>query len=297
MPDLLSRSTDIAGVPFQVTDLPTAVAWTLFRASRPEQGGVAVRLANAFCVTLANQRPDYLELLRTRGVNLPDGAPVAWAMRRAGEQDAGRVRGPSFFQETLDSSQGTGIRHYFFGTDSAVLDVLVERVHELYPGAIVVGASAPDFRDDPSELAAQLPASVTRDMVDIVWVGLGSPKQDFVADAIAAERGVVTAGVGAAFDFLAGSVREAPKFVQRSGFEWLFRLVSEPRRLWRRYLIGNVQFLRVVLPALHQARTRALAQALDQELDADGLPATQPIMIIPTGDKLSRVNPVLHKVR
>jgi N-acetylglucosaminyldiphosphoundecaprenol N-acetyl-beta-D-mannosaminyltransferase len=278
MPVSPSRSVDIAGVPFQITALDSAVDWMVARASEPARIGIAVRLANAFCVTMAHRRPDYLQLLRSRGFNFPDGAPVAWAMRRAGAPDAGRVRGPSFFTETLRRSQGTGIRHYFFGTDASVLEELVVRVRASYPGAIVVGASAPDVQEDPVALAAQLPASITRESVDIVWVGLGTPKQDFVADAIAAERGVITAGVGAAFDFLAGSVREAPRFMQNSGLEWLFRLVSEPRRLWRRYLIGNVQFLRVVLPALRAAkRGRDLG---------DRLPETQPIAL-PTPEQVA----------
>ncbi len=278
MPILPSSSTDIAGVPFQITTLDDAVDWMLARAVEPRSAGVAVRLANAFCVTTAAHRPDYLRLLRAGGVNFPDGAPVAWAMRRAGALAAGRVRGPSFFTETLSRSQDTGIRHYFFGTDESVLEELIAQVRTLYPGAVVVGSSAPDVQEDPTALAAQLPASVTRDSVDIVWVGLGTPKQDFVADAIAAERGVITAGVGAAFDFVAGSVREAPRFMQNSGLEWLFRLMSEPRRLWRRYLIGNVQFLRVVLPALRAAkRSRDLG---------DGLPETQPI-VLPTPEQIT----------
>jgi N-acetylglucosaminyldiphosphoundecaprenol N-acetyl-beta-D-mannosaminyltransferase len=283
MPDFPSSSVDIAGVPFQVSDLHGAVDWALARAARRDVPGIAVRLANSFCVTIANQRSDYLALLRHRGVNFPDGAPVAWAMRRAGRRHAGRVRGPSFFTEALDRSQGTGLRHYFFGTDEAVLDELIRQVHARYPGAIVVGASAPDFRDDPMELVAQLPPTITKQAVDIVWVGLGSPKQDFVADAIAAQRGVLTAGVGAAFDFIAGSVREAPRFVQNSGLEWLFRLLSEPRRLWRRYLIGNVQFLRVALPALRAAKRHA-------EI-GDSLPDTQPITL-PTPTQLGKQ---LHK--
>lgn len=285
MPVSSSPSVDIAGVPFQVSDLDSAVDWAIHRAGRTGVDGIAVRLANAFCVTMANERSDYLALLRHSGINFPDGAPVAWAMRRAGEQHAGRVRGPSFFTETLERSQGTGLRHYFFGTDEAVLDELIRQVHDRYPGAIVVGATAPDFRSDPMELVAQLPATIDKDTVDIVWVGLGSPKQDFVAEAIAAERGVLTAGVGAAFDFVAGSVREAPKFVQNSGLEWLFRLVSEPRRLWRRYLIGNIQFLKVVLPALRRAR--------DEEEQGDGLADTQPITVIPSQLPLAKAQ--LHK--
>jgi N-acetylglucosaminyldiphosphoundecaprenol N-acetyl-beta-D-mannosaminyltransferase len=279
MPDTASLTVDVAGVPFEVSHLRDAVDRTIRFASQHGTEGVAVRLANAFCVTLANERPDYLHLLRTRGINFPDGAPVAWAMRQEGAATAGRVRGPSFFTETLDRSQGTGIRHYFFGTDKAVLEDLVAHVRAEYPEAIVVGASAPDFRDDPAELAAQLPATITKDTVDIVWVGLGTPKQDFVADVIATERGVLTAGVGAAFDFLAGSVREAPKFIQDSGLEWLFRLVSEPRRLWRRYLIGNAKFLRVVLPAIRRNRRALAAQA------------TRPLRTTDTGSI-----PVLHKV-
>ena len=265
MPESAHPTVDIGGVPFQVSDLRDAVDRTIGFASRHGTDGVAVRLANAYCVTMANDRPDYLDLLRSRGINFPDGAPVAWAMRRSGAEDSGRVRGPSFFTETLDRSQGTGIRHYFFGTDASVLDELIARVRVEYPEAVVVGASAPDFRSDPAELAAQLPSTITKETVDIVWVGLGSPKQDFVADLIAAERGVLTAGVGAAFDFVAGSVREAPKLVQDSGLEWLFRFASEPRRLWRRYLIGNVKFLRVVLPGLRANRRAAAAEPAPAE--------------------------------
>lgn len=285
MPEFSSPTADIAGVPFQITDLQSAVTWAVQHASEHGDDGIAVRLANAFCVTMANDRPDYMQLLATRGVNLPDGAPVAWAMRRVGASTAGRVRGPSFFTETLDRSQGTGIRHYFFGTDEAVLDELIAQVHELYPEAIVVGASAPDFRSDPAELAAQLPSTITKETADIVWVGLGSPKQDFVADIIAAERGVMTAGVGAAFDFVAGSVKEAPKFVQNSGMEWLFRFVSEPRRLWRRYLIGNVKFLRIVLPATRRSRRADLIRSTPLQGEPQTVMVsmdTQPMTIIPT---------------
>ncbi len=257
---MLSSAQPVAPVgriPFRVTRLDDAVSSTITAAIDPTSPGEALRFANAYSVASARRDAGYAALLRSGGINLPDGAPVAWALRRCGNGAARRVRGPSFFDETIRRGTEVGLRHYFFGTNDDVLALLVERLKKDVPGVTIVGTFAPDYRSDPDELAGQLPAEVTRATVDIVWVGLGSPKQDFVVARIVADRGVTAAGVGAAFDFAAGTVPQAPRLVQRAGLEWMFRLVSEPRRLWRRYLIGNTVFLGILMRQLLIRRSPA----------------------------------------
>lgn len=248
---------EVAGVPFAVADLPSATAWMVRRAAERRGDGVAVRLANAYCVALASQDRSYHDLLCGPGITFPDGLPVVWSMKGAGSrgaEPAGRVRGPSFFVEVLDEGRAAGVRHFFLGTTQETLDLLVQQATERFPGLQVAGTYAPPFSPDTRSWAPEAAAAAKGSGADLVWVALGTPKQDAVSVHLAELTGLPCAGVGAAFDFVAGSVPEAPKWVQDSGTEWLFRLVSEPKRLWRRYLFGNAQFLLAAGRGLSAAR-------------------------------------------
>lgn len=242
--------TSVAGIPFAVTDLETAARLTVDRvldnrlAPRPS----AIRLANAYCVALAQDDPAYREVLAGAGVNFPDGAPVAWFMRRRPESpDAGRVRGPSYFLRTIEHGIESGVRHYFLGATEHTLTRMTANLTARFPGIQIAGTHAPPFAPAHELLSADLVNDVRRSEADIVWVGLGTPKQDFVALRLTDLAQVPCAGVGAAFDFVAGTVKEAPGWIQSSGMEWAYRLAAEPRRLWRRYLVGNVRFLGAAL--------------------------------------------------
>jgi N-acetylglucosaminyldiphosphoundecaprenol N-acetyl-beta-D-mannosaminyltransferase len=167
----------------------------------------------------------------------PDGMPLVWALKRAGHRDAGRVYGPDLMLELFARSERSGWRHYLYGSTPAVLDRLEARLRERFPDARIVGRHAPPFRPaTEAERAAEI-AAIDASGADIVWVGLGTPKQELW---MAATRPLLAApmmiGVGAAFDFHAGLKPQAPARLQRAGLEWVFRLASEPRRLWRRYL-------------------------------------------------------------
>ncbi|MDF0530640.1 WecB/TagA/CpsF family glycosyltransferase [Tsukamurella sp. 8F] len=206
--------------------------------------GTPVRLSNAYCVALANQDPEYRAVLAGPGWNFPDGAPVAYFMRRQNRKSPSeRVRGPSLFAAVLDRGRSAGLRHFMLGATQDTLDRLVESIGNRYPGAEVAGTYSPPFGPLDESFYTESIARIEESGADVVWVGLGTPKQDFAAAELARRVPLPFLGVGAAFDFVAGVVPEAPLWVQRSGFEWLYRLVSEPRRLWRRYLIGNTQFL------------------------------------------------------
>jgi N-acetylglucosaminyldiphosphoundecaprenol N-acetyl-beta-D-mannosaminyltransferase len=243
------ESVLIGGLPFEVTDMDTAVRDVITIATESSHQSLVVRLSNAYCVALASQDQEYRQLFDGPGLTLPDGAPVAWAMRNRARhpQKAGRVRGPSFFVEVLDHGRSSGLRHFMLGATDETLTKLVDETTTRYPGVNIVDAYAPPFGPVEETVNEECVERIARAKPDIVWIGLGTPKQDFAAAALAERLPGVFVGVGAAFDFVAGSVREAPKWVQNSGFEWAYRLMSEPKRLWRRYLFGNARFILAVV--------------------------------------------------
>ncbi|UEL27784.1 WecB/TagA/CpsF family glycosyltransferase [Pseudarthrobacter sp. L1SW] len=246
----------VGGVPFAVTTLDEAALSTLAMASgkiKPQ----CIRLANAYSVVLANSDPAYSDLLMRTGRNYPDGAPIVSCMKWfAGYTHAGRVRGPSFFRRTIEFGLPQNTRHFFLGTTADTLRKLEERLREQYPSIQIAGSYAPSFSPLNSTLIAECVQALGNKDIDIVWVGLGTPKQDFIAREIVASLGIPAAGVGAAFDFAAGTVREAPSWVQRIGAEWFFRLLSDPKRLWKRYFFGNTEFVWVISRTVVSAMVR-----------------------------------------
>lgn len=234
----------VGGVPFQVTTLQEAVDWVIALVSR-DHNGVCCRFLNAWNVALAHSEPEYRELLARRGVNFPDGKPVSWilAMRGGLHQRDIPVRGPSLFTEVMRQGVDAHVRHFLLGGSSELLERLKHVLSHRYRGIQIAGTYAPPFAPLTDEYLDECIRRIRPCKPDLVWIGLGTPKQDYASDAIGAALGVPVLGVGAAFDFVAGTKREAPVWIRNYGFEWLFRLISEPRRLWRRYLLGNLRFL------------------------------------------------------
>jgi N-acetylglucosaminyldiphosphoundecaprenol N-acetyl-beta-D-mannosaminyltransferase len=205
-----------------------------------------VHLCNAYTLALADKRPEYREMLRGSALNLPDGMSVMWANRllhRSQIAPQERVRGTDLFLNVVSAGGERQLRHYFLGSTPDVLESLSGNLRERWPATQIVGVESPPFRElTDSEREGQI-QRLTDSRAQIVWVGLGTPKQDFETFRLARRIPLVFVAVGAAFDFVAGNKREAPKWMQRAGLEWLHRLISEPRRLWRRYLFGNARFL------------------------------------------------------
>jgi N-acetylglucosaminyldiphosphoundecaprenol N-acetyl-beta-D-mannosaminyltransferase len=189
------------------------------------------------------QRDPALKAIHNRaGMVLPDGMPLAWWARRAGGPIADRVCGPEFFPHIVETLPHRA--HFFYGATEATLDQLCQQVRLRSPGARIVGAYAPPFRPLTPQEDADVIRRINDSGADIVWVGLSTPKQErWMAEHRQALNAAALIGVGAAFDMEAGNVRRAPKFLRRTGLEWTYRLVLEPRRLWRRYLINNPGFL------------------------------------------------------
>ncbi|WP_082575953.1 WecB/TagA/CpsF family glycosyltransferase [Arthrobacter sp. Soil762] len=205
---------------------------------------VHVHLVNAYTTSLAARDRQYADLFSTGALNLPDGKPLTILSRlRRKTPRLHHVRGPQLFLDVFDVGRQYGIRHFLLGSSPEVLARLQDTLSTRYPGCDIVGIESPPYRplSGPELELQDLRISTTTP--DIVWVGLGTPKQDWEARRLAASIGATTIAVGAAFDFAAGTVKEAPKWVRLIGFEWFFRLCSQPKRLWRRYLIGNFEFL------------------------------------------------------
>jgi N-acetylglucosaminyldiphosphoundecaprenol N-acetyl-beta-D-mannosaminyltransferase len=209
-----------------------------------------VHLCNAYTLALANRDPELHGILGAASLNLPDGQSVVWANRllhRGTALPSSRVYGPDLMLDVFALCQRNGLRHYLLGSTSHVLDALERELRRRFPNALITGRCSPPFRPLTPQETRQQREDIRSAEADIVWVGLGTPKQDRWAAELCAAVPLVAVAVGAAFDFIAGTKPQAPLWMRRSGLEWAFRLVCEPRRLWRRYLFGNARFLGGVL--------------------------------------------------
>ncbi|UYY80862.1 WecB/TagA/CpsF family glycosyltransferase [Arthrobacter sp. YA7-1] len=249
--DILGFSTTkIGSVSFSVARIDEVVESALKNAISGQ--GQNLRFSNAYCVGLADRDELYRRALEAPGQNFADGLPVAWLIRRASGRpeplSAFRVRGPTFFENVIANGCKHGLRHTFVGATSSTLDLLVEWARENYPNSTIAGVYAPPFAPLDGEFIEGICNEIEKQDPQIVWLGLGTPKQDLAAEKLALRFPSLTfASVGAAFDFKAGTASEAPLWIQKSGFEWFYRLIKEPRRLWKRYTIGSFYFLRSVL--------------------------------------------------
>lgn len=259
----VERSRDLptlscASVPIAACSPREAAEEVIRLATADRDTGADVHLCNAYTVALADKDRDFRRLLRRSTLNLPDGRSVVWA-NRALHRDAFvpdvRVYGPDLFLDVVALGRAAGLRHFLLGSTPYVLDRLARELGRRFPGATVVGTSSPPFRNlTESETAEQI-RMLRSSGAQVVWLGLGTPKQDREAARLAAALPAVFCAVGAAFDFVAGTKKQAPAWMQQRGLEWSYRLATEPRRLWRRYLFGNARFLKAVA---RDARARRL---------------------------------------
>jgi N-acetylglucosaminyldiphosphoundecaprenol N-acetyl-beta-D-mannosaminyltransferase len=181
------------------------------------------------------------------GMVTPDGMPLVWLLKLSGHRWADRVCGPELMPLVFAQSQIRGDRHFLYGSSPATLDRLRHQLIAHAPSAQIVGSFSPPYRRLTAEEDATVVSLINDSKADIVWVGLSTPKQEqWMADHRSQLKAPVLIGVGAAFDINAGLVRRAPKFLRRTGFEWSYRLLVEPRRLWRRYLSNNPAFMLLV---------------------------------------------------
>jgi N-acetylglucosaminyldiphosphoundecaprenol N-acetyl-beta-D-mannosaminyltransferase len=198
---------------------------------------------NVYNIMLSMERSDYRAIINSADLVAPDGMPLVWLSWLMGHPHTSRVYGPDLMLGLSEHGLRKEYRHYYYGGAPDVPEKLAQRMEAHFPGIKIVGWYSPPFRSLTIEEDAQVIEQINQAKPDIVWVGLGTPKQD---EWMAAHRDQIDApvviGVGAAFNIHAGLLPQAPRWVRNLGFEWLFRLLTEPRRLWRRYLIYNPLF-------------------------------------------------------
>jgi N-acetylglucosaminyldiphosphoundecaprenol N-acetyl-beta-D-mannosaminyltransferase len=205
---------------------------------------------NYVCITgvhgvMESQRdPRLKQIHNDAGMVTPDGMPMVWINRLRGNGHVSRVYGPDLMLDVCARSIETGWKHFFYGGASGVAERLAMKLQERFPGLRVAGTCCPPFRamtaDEDHAAVEQINASGA----DIVWVGLSTPKQEYwMSEHIGRITAPVIVGVGAAFDFHAGLKSQAPRWMQKCGLEWFYRLCTEPKRLWKRYLINNPLFV------------------------------------------------------
>jgi N-acetylglucosaminyldiphosphoundecaprenol N-acetyl-beta-D-mannosaminyltransferase len=241
-----SRRVNILGVGVSPINMDQAVGEI--------EGWITERRSHYVCITnihgiVESQRDSGLRRIHnSAGLVTPDGMPLVWASHLLGFPHVERVYGPDLVLALCERSAGRGYRHYFFGGAPGVAGQMADCLRQMFPGLTVAGTYAPPFHPLTAEDDERIVRAINRARPDIVWVGLSTPKQErWMAAHIGRVNAAALIGVGAAFDFLSGSKRQAPGWMQRNGLEWFFRVATEPRRLWRRYATNIPAFLGLFL--------------------------------------------------
>ena len=211
--------------------------------------GKAIHFANAYTIALASTDSNYASTINHSDLTCCDGTPVVWAGKwlnpKIHIQGWQRVYGPDVMEGVLQQSTPAH-RHYLLGSTTDTLEKLQTEIRDRFPNAEIVGTDSPPFREPTVQDLTERDQRITDSGANIVWVGLGTPKQDYEVHRLKGSLPVTALAVGAAFDFIAGTLRQAPTWMQKSGTEWVYRWSKEPKRLTRRYLWGNPTFVKLV---------------------------------------------------
>lgn len=240
------QKTNVLGVGISAINIPLALEII--------EGWIKCREPNYVCITgvhgvMESQQDESLRAIHNAaGLVTPDGMPLVWLSHLNGLEHVDRVYGPDLMLALCERSTQKGYRHFLYGGGEGVANLLASKLRERFPNLNVVGTCMPPFRPITEQEDEDITNHINSCKPDIVWVGLSTPKQERW---MAAHSGILDApvliGVGAAFDFHAGLKKQAPHWMQRSGLEWFFRLLTEPRRLWKRYLSNNPRFVGLIL--------------------------------------------------
>ncbi len=247
----------IVGTPLALTDYEGTMDWMDAVVAAREKAYVTA--AAVHLVMVAREDAETRDAVRdAHALAVPDGQPLVWALRALGHKAASRVYGPDLMDRYLARCATNGTRHYLYGgRNQGALVQLVTELRRRHPGLQIVGGYSPPFRTLSDEEERWVVTDINRSNADVLWVGTGQPKQEKWMRAMRPRLDTpILAGVGAAFDFHAGLIPQAPGWMQSTGLEWTYRLAQEPRRLWRRYARYNPRFVGAFARQLAHARRR-----------------------------------------
>jgi N-acetylglucosaminyldiphosphoundecaprenol N-acetyl-beta-D-mannosaminyltransferase len=250
-------SAEVLGIPLAITDYAGVIEWidaTIASGSRGSLSAAAVHL-----VMRAQDEPEVMAAVRSLSLVVPDGQPLVWALHALGHDAATRVYGPDLMAAHCAHAAATGTPIYLYGGRNE--DALVELTVALrtrFPGLVIAGGHVPPFRELSAQEDEEVALAIERSGAQVVWVGIGQPRQElWIARMRERLSAPLLIAVGAAFDFHAGLVPQAPAWMGRHGLEWSYRLAREPRRLWRRYARYNPRFVVAFARQYAASRRRA----------------------------------------
>lgn len=207
-------------------------------------------VSNVHTVVMGAKDENFRNITNDSLMSVSDGVPLLWASKMLTGEKYGRCAGPDIMEDFFANANNDGLRHYFYGSTEKVLELMIEKLSKKYPKLEVAGYYSPPFRDMTSIEIKDVFDKINESKADIIWVGLGAPKQEIWMSKNWSRSKSIMIGVGAAFDFFADTKKRAPLWMQKNGLEWLYRLLSEPNRLFKRYLITNTLFVMYLMKQL-----------------------------------------------
>lgn len=241
------RKFEVGGTAFSCMHMDDAVD-SVIQAGKDDSHCTQFVFANAYSVIISQSNPDFRAVCRRAEYIFPDGFSIVSSVRLLYKTYAERLAGPDVLDVLLGRIAQEGLKVFLFGSTPKCLDLMIHRMRQEYPTLQVVGVNSPPFGAAWTEqYDAAVIKQIQESKASIILVGVSTPKQDIWIDKYKQHLSGAALGIGAAFDFYAGLIPRAPMWVRRLGMEWLLRLLSEPRRLWRRYLLGNAYFVMLVI--------------------------------------------------
>lgn len=235
------KTCNILGVNINVTNMQNTVK--VITENLDDIKGNYICVSNVHTTVMSHEDESYKRIQNNGFMALPDGKPLSIISKRRGFKEAERVTGPDLMEEIFNISEKKGYSHYFYGSTQETLDTLRIKLKEKYPNINIVGMHSPPFRKLTNKEDKEIIENINKTNADFIWVGLGAPKQEIWMHE---HKGKVTGlmlGVGAGFDYHAGKIERAPKWMQNYSLEWLYRLYQDPKRLFRRYMETNFKFI------------------------------------------------------
>lgn len=242
----------VIGIPFTICTFKLALN-TIHHWAK-EKSNKYVCISNVHSIITAQKDADLRHAIFHSDLTTPDGAPVAWALRQLGHHRQRRINGPDLMHLYLSKIRNTEESVFLYGNTTETLDILKNNLEIKYRGLKIAGSISPPFRPLTEDEAQEHIKIINNSMASTVWVSLGCPKQEIWMSKYSPRINAVLIGVGAAFDYHANTIKRSPKFLQKYGLEWLFRLFMEPKRLWRRYLYTNSMFIFKIIPIIISAK-------------------------------------------
>ncbi|MBR2185702.1 MAG: WecB/TagA/CpsF family glycosyltransferase [Lachnospiraceae bacterium] len=237
----LKDRCSVLGVDFTVTSLTEAVSYIKENVKRLK--GQYICFGNVHTTVMAHEDVEYREIQNRAAFVMPDGMPIVKAQKKKGYKEACRVAGPDFMGKTFRAAMDGKLSMYFYGSTEETEKALEENLRKNYPGIDLRGFESPPFRELTLKEDEETVKRINESGADILWVGLGAPKQEKWMAEHAGRINALMLGVGAGFDFHGGTTKRAPFWIQKIGMEWLYRLFQDPKRLLKRYVVTNIKFL------------------------------------------------------